>query len=295
MVSEEAKKIIEMLRAGKNPNQGESNAQEVKRVRKELADMGEENRKILPASVSVERVEEKEVSGEWIRYRGEDKNEGHVLYFIYGGGFETGSVASRRNTCAQLAAAMHVDAFAVSYRQWPEDTHPAALLDCVRGFQWVERQGYPAEKIRMFGESAGASLVVTTVLYLRDHEGNLPEKVSVFSPVINIAGDYPSRKERDARDPMIAAESKPAYFTLEDETDPYAAAMYADFKGFPKLQINGGTEEVLFDDAKNLYEISKAAGVDVTWKAWEGMFHSFLLFPCPETEQAIREIAAFLE
>lgn len=294
MVSREAKEIMEMLAKGKNPNQGESDAAEVQRVRKMLADGGEENAKFLPDCVSVKKVSDEPVSGEWISYNGEGKDTEKVLYFLYGGGFETGSVASRRNVCAGLAAALHMDAFAVSYRQWPEAVHPAALTDCVEGFHWLVKQGYQPGNIRMFGESAGATLVITSVLYMKDHGGELPERVSVFSPVINIAGDYPSRRERDARDPMIGAESKPAYFTEKDEKDPYASAMYADFKGFPAMQINGGTEEVLFDDALHLYELAKAAKVTVTRKAWEGMFHSFILFPCPETTQAVEEIAAFL-
>ena len=296
-VSSQAQQFIDMLRAGKNPNQGQERPDPEKTLaeREALRKNADRMQEIMPEEITVEPVQDGTVRGEWHHNRNKKEGEKRILYFIYGGGFETGSVESRRWTCAKIAAALGTDAFAVSYRQWPEAMHPAALQDCSAAFDWLMAKGYAPEDILLFGESAGASLCLTTTCYRKDYGMAVPAKVSVFSPVINLRGDYPSREERDAIDPMIGKDSKANYFTKEDETDPYAAAQYADFAGFPKLQILGGTNEVLFDDAEHLFDLAKKAGVDCRRKAYEGMFHSFILFPCPETDEAVQEIADFLK
>ena len=60
------------------------------------------------------------------------------------------------------------------------------------------------------------------------------------------------------------------------------------------MLVNVGTEEVLFDDSMELKRLCEEAGVDITVRVWKGMFHSFCIFPLPETEEALKEIGAFL-
>ena len=35
--------------------------------------------------------------------------------------------------------------------------------------------------------------------------------------------------------------------------------------------------------------------VDVTWTVWQDLFHVFVLFDMPETDQALNQIARFLK
>ena len=296
MVSKEAQAAIDGMFAQKAAKKaaGSPSAEETVKIR----DMLSERMSAVPVPevIRIEEISDGDVKGEWHHYTGPDKDHEHVLLFAFGGGFETGSVISRRNVCANICKYGKFDAFAVSYSQWPEHRHPAALLDCLTAFFWLtKKKGYDPKKVRMFGESAGAILTLTTMLWLKDHGFETPERVSVFSPVVDLTGeDTPSHIENIDRDPILTSASDVRFFTEEDKRSPYAAAKYGDFRGFPKILVNLGTEELLFDDSMLLKKLCEEAGVDITVKAWEGMFHSFCIFPCPETEQVSEEIGRFL-
>lgn len=297
MVSKEAQAAIDMLFANKKASAaaGKPSAEQVVITRNMLSErLGAAP---VPDCIEIEEISEGDVKGEWHHYIGPDKDTEHVLLFAFGGGFETGSVVSRRQVCCNVVKYGKFDAFAVSYRQWPEHHHPAALLDCLTAFHYLVQKGYDPRKIRMFGESAGAMLTLTTMLWLKDHGFPYPERVSVFSPVLDpLSLETPSHTANIDRDPMLNGVSSDSlrFFTREDFDSPYGAARLGDFHGFPKLLVNVGSEEILFDDSMLLKRLCEEAGADVTVKVWDGMFHSFCLFPCPETEQVSKEIGEFL-
>lgn len=295
MISREAKEIIEMLRISKEQNKGKKmTAESALEVRKMLDEMM--GAKVVPQGITVEIVDEQGVKGEFLHYDETDsqKHEGHILLILHGGGFATGSVLSRRQLCAGILKHAKIDGFTVEYGQWPEAIHPVGLNDCLNGYRWLIKKGYSPEKIHVFGESAGAMLTLTMLLYLKDHGEQLPKNACVFSPVAGQGSVLESHVKREERDPMITAESVIPYFSQADFSDPYVSPRYGDFKGFPNLQIHVGSEEVLFDDSVLIEKLCKKAGVNVTLRVWEDMFHVFPLFPCPETEEAFGEIGQFL-
>jgi epsilon-lactone hydrolase len=49
--------------------------------------------------------------------------------------------------------------------------------------------------------------------------------------------------------------------------------------GLPPLLIQAGTDELLAPDAAELAASAVAAGVDVTYTRWPGMWHDFMLQP----------------
>lgn len=253
----------------------------------------------VPAGIAVEKISTPETSGEFYTYDSSDKEKlsDHVLLFIHGGGFATGSVASRREMCTSILAKAKMDGYSVDYTQWPEAKHPKGLEDSLAAYRWLLAKGYEPSKIHFFGESAGATLVLTMGLYLKDHGEPLPADVTVFSPPVSqdlSDPAFPSHTERMDRDPMITGLDDMPYFDGADVRDPYASPVYGDWSGFPRLSIHVGTEEILYDESIVLNDVAKKAGVDVTLTVWDELFHVFTLFPSPETDKAIAEIAAFL-
>ena len=293
MISRQAQEIMEVLRKGKEASKGQNlSPEETVELRENLTT--QMNSAPLPEGIRIEQIHEGSVQGEFHHNLTPGKSEEKIVLFIFGGGFETGSVISRRNCCSQVALASGMDAFAVSYRQWPEAMYPAALEDCVAAFHWLEKKGFRPENIRIFGESAGANLTIAATMYLNDHGQPLPGRICPFSPVIDVTNSLPSRTSRDDRDPLVRGDAASRFFTKEDEKQPYASPIRGSFQGFPSMLVNVGTEEVLFDDSMELKRLCEEAGVDITVRVWEGMFHSFCIFPLPETEEAMKEIGAFL-
>ena len=274
MISRQAQEIMEVLRKGKEASKGQNlSPEETVELRENLNT--QMNSAPLPEGIRIEQIHEGSVQGEFHHNLTPGKSEEKIVLFIFGGGFETGSVISRRNCCSQVALASGMDAFAVSYRQWPEAMYPAALEDCVAAFHWLEKKGFRPENIRIFGESAGANLTIAATMYLNDHGQPLPGRICPFSPVIDVTNSLPSRTSRDDRDPLVRGDAASRFFTKEDEKQPYASPIRGSFQGFPPMLVNVGTEEVLFDDSMELKRLCEEAGVDITVRVWEGMFHSF--------------------
>ncbi len=318
MISEEAKKVIEVLEEGKRRKQQKRSVGDPKLAfiesiydeRRVVNQMGE-NRPV-PDKLSVSREFADGVLGEWLRYTGEERKDGKVIMFVHGGGFNTGSSVSRRHLAAKLVLSTHMDSFSVDYRLCPEYKFPAHLDDCVTAYLWLLKKGYAPENIYFFGESAGANLVLATGLYLKDHYFPAPNSICAFSPSAELGVGMESRITRTNRDPMIGEylsdeeiEKKwemfrnnersaiVLYCTMEESKNPYVSPVYGNYEGFPRLMLNVGTEEILYDDSIAVAEKAEKAGVDVTLRIWEGLFHVFPLFDIPEAIDAIDEITKF--
>jgi monoterpene epsilon-lactone hydrolase len=61
--------------------------------------------------------------------------------------------------------------------------------------------------------------------------------------------------------------------------------------------IQVGSEEILLDDSLMLAEKAKAAGVDVTLKIWDGMWHVWQALGdlIPENKKTFEEIGQFVQ
>lgn len=295
MLSNEVKEIINMLRSSKEQGEGrELTPEGVLQDRKRLDEMMDG--RPTPEGIEVEFISEQEVSGELLHYDPSDpeKREGHILLFLHGGGFMFGSPMSRRQLCAGILKNAKMDGLTVKYGQWPEAKHPEGMMDCIRAYLWLLAKGYSPDKIHLFGESAGAMLTLTMLLYLKDQGEPLPKNACVFSPIYGQDVEIASHITREERDPMISWTNIVPYYREAELHHPYVSPGFGDYKGFPRLQIHVGSEEVLFDDSVEIAKRCREAGVDVSLRVWDGLFHVFPLFPCPETDAAIEEIAAFL-
>jgi acetyl esterase/lipase len=238
------------------------------------------------------------ISGEFYQFTSERKEilNNKIVLFIHGGGFATGSVSSRRYLCTKALHYANMDGFSIEYSQYPESQHPTAMKECIEVYKGLIETGYKPENIYLLGESAGAVLALTMTHYLKDNNEPLPGKISVYSPVVNINYEYESRKTRDNRDPIIHGNINDQidYFANSDSLNPYVSPIFGDFKGFPQLNINVGTEEVLWDDTMELEKKCKDADVDVSVKIWNGLFHVFPMYPTPESETALKYTGEFL-
>ncbi len=101
-------------------------------------------------------------------------------------------------------------------------------------------------------------------------------------------------------DPIVALENitvmAKTYLGATDPRTALASPLFADLTGLPPLLIHVGTEEVLLDDAARLAERARAAGVDVTYEAWEGMIHVWHWFLpwLDEAQAAVDKAGGFI-
>ncbi|MGF6757462.1 alpha/beta hydrolase [Paraburkholderia sp. GAS42] len=209
-----------------------------------------------------------------------DADPAHVLLFFHGGGFALGSSASHRKLVGHLAKALGVKAFIVDFRLAPEHPFPAQLDDGAAVFEALVREGFKASNITPVGDSAGGNLAISLVLQRLREDRPLPDQVVVMSPWLNMENSGATIDSNDATDFLITRAGLQAnidrYLSGRvAPNDPRVNPLYADFTRFPRLYVNAGSSESLFDDSVRLNDIARAAGVDVTFTVGEGMQHVY--------------------
>lgn len=220
------------------------------------------------------------VPGVWCKPIGADEKK--VIVFTHGGGFAVGSASSHRKIAAHLAKAMGTTAFVLDYRRSPEHPFPAQIEDATAVYRALLDQGIAAKDIVTAGDSAGGNLAIASVLKLKEDGVDLPGAVVAFSPwadMEHVGKTLDSNAETDALVSKEILQGMSAMFLGEggdaNRTNPLANPLYGDFAGFPRLYLNSGTHETLQDNAEQLAERAKSAGVDTTLNVAEGQQHVF--------------------
>lgn len=242
-------------------------------------------------------VREKTPFGWWYSKPGASRKK--VLFYIHGGGFNTGGAEYSVNMVRNFCKSDGYSVFSVEYRLAPEHPFPAGLEDCVSAYRYLTQQGVRGKDMVFAGDSAGGNLVFALALYLRDHGLELPAELCALSPVGTLDDSLPSRKERADRDCIIGAdfteEMEATYVGGRDVRDPYLSPIYGDFTGLPPIWMCVGTEEVFYDDAFALRDAARKKGVSVELLVGEGLCHVYPMIPDRESRRAVASMRRFIE
>ncbi|MGA1826784.1 alpha/beta hydrolase [Microbacterium sp.] len=239
------------------------------------------------------------VPGIWTLPIGADHNK--VLVFTHGGGFAVGSASSHRKLAAHVAKAAGWTSFVLDYRRAPEYPHPAQVEDGVAVVKALLDRGIKPENIATIGDSAGGNLAIAIPLALREGGLPLPGHVIAFSPWLDMENKLESLVTNDPTDALISVALLDGMIAgvlggVTSPSDPLANPLYADFTGFPPMYLTAGSVESLVDNAKQLAEKAKAAGVNVTLNIAEGQQHvyPFLAGRDPEVDAELVAIGKWL-
>lgn len=121
-------------------------------------------------------------------------DETPLVFYVHGGGYSIGSLASHASTCRFLASATNFRVLAVTYRLAPEARHPAQIKDCLAWYRHVAIEK-PADfglsptcpQIVVSGDSAGGQLTISLGLHIRDNNRrSLSTETTAASPSSHI-------------------------------------------------------------------------------------------------------------
>jgi len=205
--------------------------------------------------VRLTKVNTEGICGEWIEVK--IPQPGVILYF-HGGGYLSCSAATHRPITAALARLSRRRVFSFNYRLAPEDRFPAALDDALAAYQWLLKQGLPANSISFAGDSAGGGLLLSTLVRARDAGLPLPACGVCFSAWTDLAGTGASVHDNDGRCVMFypanIAEFATAYLGDGSPFDASASPLLADLKGLPPLLLQVDSTELLLDDSRRVHD-----------------------------------------
>jgi len=251
-----------------------------------------------PPDVKVERVNAPVAPAEWLRPPSAEP--GRVVLYLHGGGYVIGSPRSHRHLAAAIAAAAGASALLLDYRLAPEHPYPAAVEDATAAYRWLLDQAIAPERIVVAGDSAGGGLTVATLVALREARVPLPAGGVCISPWVDLTCSGASYAMKAAADPIVrragVEEMARAYLGATPPRTPLASPLFADLRGLPPLLIHVGSDEVLLDDAVQLAERAKAAGVDATLEIYDRMIHVWHWFlpMLDEAQTAVEAIGRFV-
>jgi epsilon-lactone hydrolase len=204
-----------------------------------------------------------------------------VIHF-HGGGYCLGSARTARAWAAYLSAQAGCRVVLPEYRLAPENPYPAALADARAVADALLREADPGSVV-LSGDSAGGGLALALLLSMRDEGKDLPAGCILLSPWLDLGRDRRAPADLVRRDVLLTPDwldaCARAYADPSAWTDQLVSPLHAAHSGLPPLLIQAATSELLAPDAALLAASASAAGVDVTYSRWPGLWHDFVLQP----------------
>ncbi len=223
-----------------------------------------------------------------------------TVLFFHGGGFTVGSTEDHFGLIAHIATAARARVFSVDYRLAPEHVYPAAPEDALAAYRYLVLHDHPPHQIIPVGISAGGTLVLGLLLSIREHKLLFPPAAVSLSPAVDMlfgGASVVANKEKDWITPARLHSIRTVYLAGHDPNDPTASPIHANLSHLPRLYIQAGTHELLFDDISAFVKKAKWAGVVVRFEIWEGMFHCWHIFSeqVPEGHEAVEHVGAYVQ
>lgn len=215
-----------------------------------------------------------------------------VLLEIHTGGFYLGSAARSDVQNRRLVDTLGVAVVSVDYRLAPEHPWPAAPDDCETAALWLAENSearFGSSQMIMTGLSAGSTLVVTTLVRLRDRGLHPFRGAVVQCGTFDLSAQTPAGR-------LIADEYFLSAYASDapDRSDPDISPAFAELKDLPPVLMMVGAEDVLLEDNLAMAARLVAAGVDVDLRVYPASPHAFTGHPTSMAHAALAGIEGWL-
>ena len=223
-----------------------------------------------------------------------------IVLYLHGGGYVSGSCNDHRGFVARFAKSTGITNLLFEYRLAPEHPFPAAIDDSLEIYSRLLSCGYNSKNIVLAGESAGGGLTLALLLAIKAKGIPYPKAAVAISPWTDLtcSSDSYKTKNKVSPAPLNSWNVFSKYYIGDDKaTNPLISPLFGDLLGLPPIFINSGMDDELFDDGEKFYLKAKAAGVNIKFRAGEGMLHCYpLMAPMfPEATEAMGEIVEFIK
>ena len=222
--------------------------------------------------------------------------EGVALLNVHGGGYTMMAGDLSVFEAAAAAGTGGFRVYAVDYRMPPEHPFPAAVDDALAVYKALLDR-YPANKIGIFGSSAGGGLAAAVTLAAREQGLPLPGAVGLNTPWSDLTKTGDSYFSNDGVDPVLTSYDGSLgararlYAGKRDLKEPLLSPIYADYSlGFPPTFLLSGTRDLFLSNTVHEHRALRRAGIDAELHVFEAMWHGF---GGPEGMEAQRELARF--
>ena len=224
-----------------------------------------------------------------------DEGSRKLILYLHGGAFIYPPVFFHWRFLHDLALRTHCDTLLPVYPKAPEYNCQycvETLLDFYR--KHIDFNRY--DTLHFVGDSAGAHLCLVLAQEAHKNGWPKPNSITLLSPCVDLS--HSKEQEMRAlqdRDPMLQLD-RVIYLNAVWQDNlparhPWVSPVFGDFSGIDNLNVYYGTDEILKPDSLFLKETYEKAGKTGHFREFEGMFHTFPMFPIPDGFKALRVIA----
>ncbi|PRP83495.1 putative hydrolase [Planoprotostelium fungivorum] len=255
------------------------------------------------------------ITGEYIQMKTKKpQTEKRVILYLHGGAHYLCSASTHRSFASKLVQD-EVDVMVPDFRLSPEHPFPSGLHDAIMTYAWLIREKkFTPQQIMFAGESSGAGLALSALVFLRDHaESSHLQQAGgglLWSPWLDLSCsgsswiDNPYDYLPEARTEVLNTFYHPAqmYAGKYSLKDKLVGPIWHDCTGLPPLLVvsvfkfgvftemsqQTGTYDKVYSDSVTLMDQLLAGNkgrtreeVKLNWtvQLYSGMTHTFMIFP----------------
>ena len=243
----------------------EERLREIKKLRSKstLEEMRENQKKRaskLPEDAEKTLLNIKGVETEKITFP--NSRSSSALVYIHGGGFKNGYASNGYWLCTQIARNLGMTIYGINYSLAPEDTYPAAFMDCVKVWRKLLEWGVDPGESSIIGTSAGGTIALSLSLWCRDHGIYLPSSLILSSP-------------------YIGEGIEPTHYQIDNDA-------ILDYR-------TASEKEILKNHSDKLDEILNRDGILHSYFIDKDLWHAFLNSNVPENEKYVAKVIEIIK
>ena len=222
-----------------------------------------------------------------------------LILYLHGGAFIYPPVFFHWRFLHDLCVRTHCDALLPVYPKSPEydcEYSVKTLLEYYKNISESKRY----DEIHLVGDSAGACLCLVLAQEAHKNGWQKPTTTTLLSPCVDLS----HTKEKE----MLALQDRDSMLQYDrivilnaiwqgrlSATHSWVSPVFGDFSGVDNLSVYYGSDEILKPDDLFLKETYEKTGKTGRFLEYEGMFHTFAMFPIPNGFKATKKIAAFIK
>ena len=207
-----------------------------------------------------------------------------ALVYYHGGGWTIGDLDTHDVLCRSLCRQSGLVVVSVDYRMGPEHKFPAAYLDSLAAFEWVQQQadrlGIDAARVAVGGDSAGGNLAASVCLGLRDQSRQPCFQLLIY-PATNMNLVTPSHTT-NGQGYLLTREAiewfRDQYLSGPADFDDWRASplLARSHAGLPPAFVLTAGYDPLRDEGLLYADALSKAGVACQYVCFERQIHGFI-------------------
>ena len=225
-----------------------------------------------------------------------DHTSRKLIFYLHGGAFIYPPVFFHWRFLHDLAMRTHCDALLPVYPKSPEYDCEYSVTTLLEYYKNISESNQ-YDEVHLVGDSAGACLCLVVAQEVQKNGWKKPSTITLLSPCVDLS--HTKEKEMRAlqdKDTMLQLDR---VITLNaiwqgrlSAQHPWVSPVFGDFNDIDNLNVYYGSDEILQPDDLFLKETYEKTGKKGGFHEYEGMFHTFVMFPIPEGFRATKAIAA---